>query len=209
MLLIGRMGVEAELVEILVRDAQVLSSIEADGSFNPGALLSTMILTSAGVAAGVPVMSEAGEVWVVNDESAASALYEDYSFNSFAKFDGQYYGAKSDGIYLLEGNADAGAPVRSSISFGRRDFGDSGKTSIASCYIGVASNGALVLKVTADGTEYLYRTTRTSGELATQRIKTGRGIKANYLTLELFNAAGADFELDNIEFELAKLARRI
>lgn len=209
MLLIGRMGVETELVEILVRDAQVLSSVEADGSFDPGALLSTLILTSAGVTAGVPVMSDAGEVWVVNDESSASAMYEDYSFNSFAKFDGKYYGAKSDGIYLLDGDTDDGQPVRSSVSFGRRDFGDSAKTSIHSCYIGVASDGTLVLKVTADGTEYLYRTTRTTGELATQRIKTGRGIKANYLTLELFNADGADFELDNIEFELAKLARRI
>ena len=43
--------------------------------------------------------------------------------NSFVEIDGKYYGASSDGLYLLEGSDDAGAPIDASFGFGQLDFG--------------------------------------------------------------------------------------
>ena len=45
--------------------------------------------------------------------------------------------------------------------------------------------------------------------MATQRVDTGLGLKANYFTFELFNNNGCDFNLDSVEFKSVTLKRRI
>ena len=42
-----------------------------------------------------------------------------------------------------------------------------------------------------------------------QRFDPGRGLRANYFTLELMNENGADFDLDVIELAATPLTRRI
>jgi len=157
------------------------------------------LLSGANPVSGANQVSSGNQVWVVS-ESGQTSRYENYSFNSFGKFNGQYYGAKQDGIYLLEGDTDQGSPVRSSINFGKQNFGTALKKRVSNCYIGISSTDKMYLKVTADGVEYIYEARGSSVEMETQRVDIGRGIRANFLVFELFNNDGCDFDFNSIEF---------
>lgn len=208
-LLYSQITGESSLVTLKLNNAAILSSVSADDNITYSAIMQAVMRAVASVHAGVPVFSETSEVWVVNDETGASTTYEGYAFNSFAKYQGKYLGVKTDGVYLLEGNTDAGALVRSSVSFGKQDFGTITEKSVPNCYLGVASDGNLILKVSGNGETYFYKSVRHDDFLRTQRIKLGRGHRANYLTFELFNENGADFEMASVSFEAISLSRRI
>lgn len=147
--------------------------------------------------------------WAINAETGASTRYEGYDYNSFAEINGRYYGAKSDGIYLLNGNDDNGEPIDARVGFGKQDFGTSAHKTVSNAYIGVASEGNLFMTVTVGDNEYTYPTRNYGENLATQRADLGRGLKANYIEFELHNCDGEDFELSSVEFVAASLNRRI
>lgn len=147
--------------------------------------------------------------WVVNTQTRASSRYENYAFNSFALIDGRYYGCRSDGIYELDGDTDAGQPVQAMVSFGKQDFGTSVLKRVTNLYVGTSSGGKLFVKVLAEGEEYLYQARDGSEELQVQRFDLGRGLRANYLEFELYNTDGDDFELASVEFVAVPLSRRI
>lgn len=158
----------------------------------------------------VPVFDGSAQTWVVNADTGAASRYEGYDFNSFGCYGGQYFGVKSDGLYFLDGADDAGQDIRASLSFGKQDFGTSALKRLANAYIGVSSTGTMWLKIVANDTEYLYQARR-SGDavMAQNRFDIGKGIRANYLTFELYNGGGADFELESVEFIAVPTDRRI
>lgn len=208
-LLMSSVGATSTLATLVLKNAAVATAVNVSGTMTYSAIMQALMQTYIQSFAGIPILTQDGEVWVVNDDSKASTSYEGYGFNSFAKFNNKYYGAKADGVFLLEGDTDAGLLVRSAISLGKQDFGTSSLKTVPNCYIGVSSAGDVYLKVIANGTSYLYKTMRSDTYLKTQRIQLGKGLKANYLTFELYNETGADFELASIEFEVAQLSRRI
>lgn len=65
------------------------------------------------------------------------------------------------------------------------------------------------MRVTAEGKSYTYQARASSDQMQTQRVDFGRGLRANYFTLELMNEGGADFDLDIIELAATELIRRI
>ena len=71
------------------------------------------------------------------------------------------------------------------------------------------SDGLMVVRVTTEGASYTYKARAASAEMQTQRVDFGRGLRANYFTLELMNENGADFDLDVIELAATPLTRRI
>lgn len=149
------------------------------------------------------------ETWVVNAETGASTRYENYEFNSFAKIGGRYFGCKADGIYQLDGDSDAGDPIRSMVSFGKQNFGTNALKRITNAYVGVSGAGRLFLKVMAEGQEYIYAQRGYDEHLQVQRFDTGRGLRVNWLEFELYNADGEDFELASVEFAIVPTSRRI
>lgn len=193
----------------VLQDAALHTDVTATTVFDVTALLEALMKTSVTIGSDVPVFDGASQCWVLNAETGASTRYENYGFNSFCYHDGRYYGCKPDGVYLLEGDDDAGAPIQAMIDLGRHNFGTSALKSVPAAYVGVSSTGAMVLKVIVEGLEYHY-TARSSGEqLQQQRIDLGRGLRANYFTFQLFNSDGADFDLDTIEFMPLAHTRRI
>lgn len=162
-------------------------------------------------ALAVPLTTPGGdlEVHAVNLDGYGSTTYSNYPFNSFARIGARYYGAKLDGLFLLDGNTDAGEPIRSVVGFGERDFGNPQKKTVGEAYIGMASDGHLVLKVIAEGSEYLYRTRGQSEYMQEQRVTLGKGLRTNYVTLEIHNEDGCDFEIDSLHFNVFDLTRRI
>lgn len=149
-----------------------------------------------------------GVAWVVNAESSASTRYDTYGFNSFARIGGKHYGARQDGVYLLEGTSDAGEPITSGVSFGKQDFGTQALKHMNAVYAGVSSTGTLFLKVGDGKNSYTYKARRKDDHMRTQRFDTGRGLRANYFDLQLTSDADA-FELDSVTFHVLPSSRRI
>ena len=192
-----------------VVDAELLAEAAAGSTMGMSAIREAVMLSLArsGDVLGVP--GSDNETWVVNLDSSGSTNYTNYAFNSFATIGGRHYGAGPDGIFLLDGDTDAGAPIRASVSLGKLDFGKATKKTVAECYVGMSGAGNLFVKVIAEGAAYVYKTRDFSDELQQQRVKFGKGLKTNYVELEIYNEDGADFELDTVEFRVADLSRRI
>lgn len=148
------------------------------------------------------------DAWVVNSDSGASSRYDRYGFNSFAAFGDKHYGAKADGIYLLEGATDSGTQITSGVAFGKHDFGGQNLKALQAVYVGVSAQGALFLKVGDGLTEYTYRARRTDPEMRTQRFDPGRGLRSNYFTFDL-TSEGDAFELDSVTFNVLASQRKI
>ena len=119
-----------------------------------------------------------------------------------------HFGARADGIYLLEGASDAGRPIKSGIALGQHDFGSQALKNINAVYVGVSSTGALFLKVGDGRTHYTYRARRNDPHMKVQRFDVGRGLRTNYFTFELTSEADA-FELGSVTFHVLASQRRI
>lgn len=205
----SHVGIATSFDALVVRDADMRSTLFVSGFADAGGILAALMESRVQIGFDVPVYDDAdGQAWVIN-EAGQTTKYEGYGFNSYGLFDGRYFGAKADGLYLLDGDTDSGASIRASINFGKKDFGSSAFKSVQACYLGVSADGEIYLKVTANDEEYIYRARNTSEVLETQRVDIGRGIRANYITFELFNGDGCDFELSRVEVLAAELSRRI
>ncbi|MDN6885281.1 hypothetical protein QMO14_16875 [Variovorax sp. CAN2819] len=148
------------------------------------------------------------EVHTVNMAGYGSTSYANYGFNSFARIGDRYYGAKLGGLFLLEGDTDAGAPIQAAICPGKLDFGNSQQKTVAEVFIGAASESPLVLKVSGPAGAFEYQAQGYSEELQQHRFKLGKGLKTNYLIPVFYNQDGADFEIDSLEFIVADLSRK-
>ena len=187
----------------LVSAATATTPFTAAGQFALE-LLSSLQGGSIGALVGAP-----SDVWVMNAETGGFTRYENFDFNSYAKIGANYYGCKSGGIYQLDGGTDAGAPIQAMVSFGKQNFGTSALKRITNAYVGVSGQGRLFLKVLAEGQEYTYAQRGYDEQLQVQRFDTGKGLRANWLEFELYNADGEDFELASVEFAAVPLSRRI
>lgn len=147
--------------------------------------------------------------WVVNAETGASSRYEQYEFNAFARVGNEVFATGRDGVYRLGGDTDAGEAIRAMVSFGKTAFDSPQLKRVPYAYLGVSSDGRMYMKVIVAARTYVYRTRGYSPELSQQRVDIGRGLTATYWEFEVYNADGADFTLDTVEFVPVSLERRI
>lgn len=147
-------------------------------------------------------------VWVFNARTGAVSRYLRYGFDSFAQIGGHYFGVAEDGVYLLEGNTDAGKRIEARAGTGLLDLGAKELKHVSAVYLDAASDGVLSVRVQAGQQQYTYQARCASQHNAQQRVDTGRGLRATHYSFELLNG-GADFELDSMDVNVAKSARRI
>lgn len=205
---------------------QLASSLSAKGSFRGTAtdtidladtakgLMTAMVqvvdgfkMFEAQTVAGL--IDDALSVWVANVATAAHSRYAQYGFNSFARFGGKHYGCKSDGIYLLDGNADGAAPIKWTVTFPESDFGSSNLKRFESVYIGAKATGQIVLKVVQDAAHvYHYNVTPSGNDARAARALLGRGSVGRYWQFELASDTER-VELDSIDYSFSILSRRI
>lgn len=222
------------MTPVLIHVVVISTSVSTSTSMTPLRLLDALMSTSVGAAtsatglmtipavmttvvsisATAPALADPSYAWVVNWETNSSTTYENFAFNSFAQsLPGEYLGARADGIYVLDGDTDAGTSIQSSINFGRLDFGSQSIKSLVAAYIGAASNGRLYLKVRYSDErgehEYIYAARRDDTHQRTQKVDIGRGIKGHLINFELYNSDGADFELRSVTFVVADIKRRV
>ena len=63
------------------------------------------------------------ETLVLTGARSEVSVYSNFKFNSYAKYGGKYYGATQDGIFLLEGEDDAGIQIHTGARIGPTNFG--------------------------------------------------------------------------------------
>ena len=149
------------------------------------------------------------DVWVANIATQAHSRYAGFGFNSFCRYDGKYYGCKSDGVYELTGDTDGASPIPCTVTFAETDFGASNLKRFESVYLGVKASGQLVLKVVQDSANVYHCNVIPSGnDGRAARAVLGRGLTGRYWQLELASDTER-FELDSIDYSFATLSRRI
>ena len=188
--------------------AAMTSLLTTTTSMTLQAVLATVMQSILKGSFGTPVANDLNQVWVINSETLAISSYEAFPFNSFFRIGGKYYGTKPDGIYLLEGDTDQGAAIHASANLGRLNFDDLAMKGLPNMYVGVSSTGLMLLKVTTPQGEFIYSARGFDANMKTQRIDVGKGLRANYYQLEMFNQNGADFSLDDVEFRIVKSTTR-
>lgn len=152
---------------------------------------------------------EATITYVVN-EGNETTRYEHWPFESYAAFKGMYLGCCADGVYVLSGDNDDGEPIEAMINFGKQSFGSANYKRVPYVYASLAGDGDVYLQVSYNEDEqYMYPARKVDEYNATARFDLGRGIKANYLTFELYNENGSKFDLRNLWIYLTELSRRI
>ena len=202
-------------------DARMDSTMAADFSAQLSAILGATFDSSLGVSdrfgntrydtsgGGMPQRSEDAKTWVINFDTKAVSTYTGYDFDRMYEQDGSYYGTRDGGVYLLAGDDDAGAPIDAFVDFGRQTFGDAALKHVPTFYAGVSSTGALLLRVDTGKEVFTYDARRNDQHMRQQRFDLGKGLRATYYEFQLFNQAGAEFELDSVEFMAIPSARRI
>lgn len=215
---INSTGTITGLMSVQVLHSALMSSGATIGmSMTTQAQIEALLRSVASAVVGLLPPDKTGEAWVFNQAAGGMTRYEGYDFNSFAEVGGHYYGAKSDGIYLLEGDDDNGQSVRARVNFGRRNFGTMNHKALPEVYVGMAASGATYLRVTAVVTNsagrpveqtFDYRVRDNTEILKTHRFEPGRGLRATFYELELI-ADGQVFDLESIDFQPVELTRRL
>lgn len=153
--------------------------------------------------------------WACGLDGAGSTSYGNFGFNSYARIGGHCFGARADGLFMLEGDTDAGEAIPASIGLGQLELGSKSIKLLEAIYVGMSGSAPLVMSlgVPDDAGEQVsffdYQTRGSGPSLVKRRVDAGRGLRANYFEVELFNVDGADFAIDALEFLVADTSRRI
>lgn len=166
-------------------------------------------------AIGSAVVTATYEAYAINlnhnDPAANNEVthYTNFPFTKIVRYQGSYFGVSANGLYLLEGTTDDGAPIPWAFKTAMTDFKSPFRKTVVSAYFGgrLGPAATIDLHVGEDGaTTYNYATVR-SDHAQCYRQKFGRGLSAHYYALGA-NGAGK-LELDNIEFNTLNSPRRI
>ena len=135
--------------------------------------------------------------------------YTNFPFERIVRYQGSYFGMAADGLYLLEGNTDDGAPIEWALRTGTTDFGKSQKKNTASGYVGGRLGPSTTFTVlTGEKQENNYPYTTPRGSTAQNyRQKFGRGLDARYYAFQL--EGDGELEIDDLDIEVVMRTRRI
>jgi hypothetical protein len=148
------------------------------------------------------------EMIAVNTKNNGLTNYSNYEYNSLCVMNDQVFGAKSDGIYLLEGDDDNGEDISWSLKTGKIDVENELSQRVRHIWFSRRSSGDLLLIVNDGETEYEYPVTAYSETDDAVRVKIGKGIKSKYIQLELKNLGNETIRLDSFKLFADKRPRQ-
>ena len=166
-------------------------------------------------AIGTAVVAVEYEAYAVNLRSELEGggnevtRYTNFPFDRIVRWRGSYYGMAADGLYLLEGNTDDGAPIEWALRTGTTDFDKPEKKNTASAYVGGRLGPATTFTVfTGEKSENQYAYTTPRGATAQNyRQKFGRGLDARYYAFRM--EGDGELEMDDLTIEVVPRTRRI
>ena len=141
--------------------------------------------------------------WCVNIKTKAVSRYSNWPVTSASRG----YVTVPTGVCALSGGA---AKIEGHISIGKKNFGSENLKHLPACYVGVASATPMELRVTTPKHEdYRYEARSCSDDMQIHRIDPGKGLRANWYDLSLYNTDGSDFVLASASFAPVASGRRI
>jgi hypothetical protein len=144
---------------------------------------------------------------VINIRNKALTLYNNYNFNSMCQFNGKSYGATETAIYDLDnGTTDNGTNIEWNFKTGYLDLHQTVKKKLRQIWFSYKSDGDIMLTIIqSDGEEYEYLLEGINITDEGLRVKVGKGIKKNYLALNVSNISGSSIALDAMALNFDKL----
>lgn len=200
-------GVNAAVSRTLVVRITAPEGINIDDLTPTQMFFSPTLADMVEVAAAYIAPDDIFTVWNVNAITGSVSRYDNYTFNSFARFGQMYIGADENGLYELNGCNDEGTAIIARIKSGLAQLTASRFTMIRDAYVGMRSNGTFVLRITTgEGESYDY--TFDTESMKTTRVPMGKGMRTRYVSFELIST-GADFDLESVEFIPLMSSRRV
>lgn len=139
--------------------------------------------------------------YCLNLENNRPTSYTGYDFTSF----GGDYGVKTDGLYTLTSSNGVAAKV----GLGKQNFGTEELKHLPAVYLGVASEEPMEMQVVTPDQDYTYPARNSGVDTRIQRVDVGKGLRANWFDLTVYNQSGSDFTLASVSFTPLASGRRI
>lgn len=83
--------------------------------------------------------------WVLTTKNYNPSIYSNFDFNSYARSSKKLYGARSDGIYLLEGETDSGKDIHTGLMFDFSNMDIPETKRLRSIHLGQRKNPLIVI----------------------------------------------------------------
>ncbi|MFA5160320.1 MAG: hypothetical protein WC484_07455 [Candidatus Omnitrophota bacterium] len=146
---------------------------------------------------------------VMNIRNKALTLYDNYDFNSMCQFNGKSFGATETAIFDLDnGTTDNGTDIDWNFKTGYLDLHQTEKKKLRQIWFSYKSNGDIMLTVIQpDGEEYEYLLEGIDITDEGLRVKVGKGIRKNYLALDIKSVSGSSITLDTMALNFDKLGK--
>ena len=141
--------------------------------------------------------------FAVNVRAAEVTRYEGLTFEAFLRLGGKHYGLAADGLYLLEGDSDAGEAIEAFVLPHPTDFGTQKRKRTPYIYLGT-EDPATVTAYVDGGTVGEF-----SGYHGSRRVQLPRGPQGRYWAYKVANVAGGDLRLDGYEPQVEVLSRKV
>lgn len=140
--------------------------------------------------------------FVVNLNHFGATEYENYPFNSFCDYHGMgvFIGASEQGIFLLDGDDDAGVRINSAIMTGTEDLWKDVMKRLREGFVSMRGGEISIQLVLDEGrldpvVRDLMSLNHTIHE---ERFKTPRGLKNRFFSVIIKNRGGSDFDLESL-----------
>ena len=151
-----------------------------------------------------------GAAWVMNTDSGATTIFQNYDFNSFFTdpVTSIVYGVANNGVYQLN---DTTTPTPAAmVDYGYLKLGTSKMKRCPYWYAAVASSGKMILRLDIGGRFFHYEMRSTSEQLDNHRFDTGKGLSSVFWNPTLISPEGVSVEeYESLTFSPIVLSRKI
>ena len=145
-------------------------------------------------------LQEIFETWVLTGQAYEPTIWTGFDFNSYCAYKGKVYGARGDGIYLIEGSDDNGEQIHTGVRIGPHNYGTERKKRIRALRLGGQNNGTRVKVTAKDGDD------EKEGyfDVVRGRVPVSRDLEGREFTLDITDFA----ELSQVEIIPLVLVKR-
>ena len=168
-------------------------------------LLNSSLIISIPTASG----QDSYLAYLFSPETSSVSNYDNYNFTNCTRFGSKYLFSNSLGLYQYGGALDEATAIQAKIQTAALNFDTSNKKQVPAMYMGVDNSGGVVAKVSVDDkAEVLYRLTKKTDGLSTQKVDFGKGLIGRYFQFEIITDAET-FSMESIEFYPVVLKRKL
>lgn len=163
-----------------------------------GAILLPRITVSGSATNGSVVVRRS---WAMNVQNNAVTEFPAYFFVRFMRWNNRHYGIGANGgLYLLEGDNDAGVAIPWAWETGVEDFGSPAQKGVKGLYFsGYFAPGMDVTLVTDRNERRVYSTLApTTPDRRVYRVVTGKGVRTSVIGVGASSTKGGYFECERV-----------